>query len=191
MFKRIHRVTAQLSLKGSLEISGPTSAPAGSPKAGCRGLSVVVYFSISKERKSTDSLGDLQKFLIILRAKKCFHLFRWNLLHFSLCPWPVVIDKFTDKVKSGLKTWLWIQKCTFQCAPFTIKLLCFSLWTLDSEYNNLGLQKNEAKPNVLRNLCLQLFPLAEICFFFCVESGTSFIMSSVEGKKNNLHIYVF
>lgn len=48
-------------------------------------------------------------------------------------------------VESGQKTWLWIQNNNFQYVPFTIKLLCSSLWTLDSDHSNLGLQKKRSK----------------------------------------------
>lgn len=70
--------------------------------------------------------------------------------------------------------------CILQYAKFTIRFLCLSLQTLDSIYN-LGLQKDKLKINFLRNLCLQLFSLTEVCFI--MQTETSFIMRSVEAKE--------
>lgn len=70
--------------------------------------------------------------------------------------------------------------CILQYAKFTIRFLCLSLQTLDSIYN-LGLQKDKLKINILRNLCLQLFSLTEVCFI--MQTETSFIMKSVEAKE--------
>lgn len=46
------------------------------------------FFSTSKEGDSTTSMGNLCQCSVIFTVKKCFFMFRRNLLHFSLCPLP-------------------------------------------------------------------------------------------------------
>jgi len=53
--------------------------------------------SASKDADATTSLGNLCQCLVTLTVKKCFLMFRGNLLCFSLCPLPLVLSLGTTK----------------------------------------------------------------------------------------------
>jgi len=53
-------------------------------------------WSISKDGDPTTSLGKLPQCSVTLTVKKCFLMFRGNLLCFSLCPLPLVLSVDTS-----------------------------------------------------------------------------------------------
>ena len=73
--------------------------------------------NISREGDATTSLGSLFQGSVTLRVKKCFLVFNWNFLCFSLCPLPLVLSLGTTEkslakcssVPSGRDAWeeLW------------------------------------------------------------------------------------
>ena len=56
---------------------------------------------ISKDGDSTASLGKLCQCLVTLTLKKCFLMFRGNLLCFSLCPLPLVLALGSHQKEPG------------------------------------------------------------------------------------------
>lgn len=66
-------------------------AQAGSPRAGCSGLCLDGFLSISKDGGFTISLGNLWHCLSHPHSK-CFLMFRLHLLCSNLCPLPLVLS---------------------------------------------------------------------------------------------------
>ena len=77
--------------QGPLGPSGPSPTPAGPPRAGCPGPQPG-SLEISEE-ESPQPLGSLCRCLVIHTAKHCYPMFGSQLLCFSLCPLPLVLNQ--------------------------------------------------------------------------------------------------
>ena len=84
--------------KGSLEViwSKPP-AQAGPPTADCPGPCPDGFWISPKDGDYTTSLGSLCQCSVTFPVKKCFLMFRGNLLCFSLCPLPLVLSLGTTE----------------------------------------------------------------------------------------------
>jgi len=62
----------------------------------------IQVFNTSKDGDSTTSLGHLFQCLTMLTVKKLCLMFKWHLLYFSLCPWPLVLSQDTTEKSLAL-----------------------------------------------------------------------------------------
>ena len=78
------------------------SNPLLKASAGCPELCPVRFFNTSKDGDSTTSLGNLLQCSTIPTVKKFGLTFKWHLLYFSLCPWPLVLSRDTTEKSLAL-----------------------------------------------------------------------------------------